>query len=350
MRVLAVRMSYVGDLGWELHVPIEQGVRLWDAVWEAGQPHGSSGRHRRLRDDRADGEGLPRVRLRARRRVQRRGGRHGLGQGQGRRTSSAARRTSASASRPGRDPLHPDRRRPHVRVRRRRATCSAASRSSPATASRSSTPRAAARSSPAAGAGPSVGKYILMAYLPPEYAREGEELAVEYMAERYPVTVAVAGSTPIFDPDNTRIRSDERPGLRQARAAHRRQDRPDPDARRIETRHLGFTVSPHEECGVEEAVRIVEATAAPRPCSRSGRPRPRSSCAMRWRSASTAASCWTPTAPTGTRRHRRRPGGGDRGRAGGRHDPDLILFGNESADAGTTRSGSASPTRSAGRA
>jgi electron transfer flavoprotein beta subunit len=30
------------------------------------------------------------------------------------------------------------------------------------------------------------------------------------------------------------------------------------DERRIETRHLGFTVSPHEECGVEEAVRIVE--------------------------------------------------------------------------------------------
>jgi electron transfer flavoprotein beta subunit len=31
------------------------------------------------------------------------------------------------------------------------------------------------------------------------------------------------------------------------------------DERAIETRHLGFTISPHEECGVEEAVRIVEA-------------------------------------------------------------------------------------------
>ena len=30
------------------------------------------------------------------------------------------------------------------------------------------------------------------------------------------------------------------------------------DARAISTRHLGFTVSPHEECGVEEAVRLVE--------------------------------------------------------------------------------------------
>jgi electron transfer flavoprotein beta subunit len=31
------------------------------------------------------------------------------------------------------------------------------------------------------------------------------------------------------------------------------------DAQSLETRHLGFTISPHEECGVEEAVRIVEA-------------------------------------------------------------------------------------------
>jgi electron transfer flavoprotein beta subunit len=31
-----------------------------------------------------------------------------------------------------------------------------------------------------------------------------------------------------------------------------------PDEQAIETRHLGFTISPHEECGVEEAVRIVE--------------------------------------------------------------------------------------------
>lgn len=31
------------------------------------------------------------------------------------------------------------------------------------------------------------------------------------------------------------------------------------DAQSLETKHLGFTISPHEECGVEEAVRIVEA-------------------------------------------------------------------------------------------
>jgi electron transfer flavoprotein beta subunit len=34
------------------------------------------------------------------------------------------------------------------------------------------------------------------------------------------------------------------------------------DEQAIETRHLGFTISPHEECGVEEAVRLVEASSA----------------------------------------------------------------------------------------
>ena len=58
-----------------------------------------------------------------------------------------------------------------------------------------------------AGSGPSVGKHLLMAYLPPEQAVAGTPLLVEYMGEQYPVTVAVAGSTPLFDPANERVRS-----------------------------------------------------------------------------------------------------------------------------------------------
>ena len=58
-----------------------------------------------------------------------------------------------------------------------------------------------------AGAGPSVGKHLLMAYLPPAQAVVGTKLLVEYLGERYPVTVAVAGATPLFDPDNERVRS-----------------------------------------------------------------------------------------------------------------------------------------------
>src|ERR1700683_5626982 len=40
LTVLASRISYVGELGWELYVPIEQGARLWDKLWDAGQPSG----------------------------------------------------------------------------------------------------------------------------------------------------------------------------------------------------------------------------------------------------------------------------------------------------------------------
>ena len=58
-----------------------------------------------------------------------------------------------------------------------------------------------------AGSGPSVGRHLLMAYLPPDQAVVGTRLAVEYFGERYPVTVAVASATPLFDPDNARIRS-----------------------------------------------------------------------------------------------------------------------------------------------
>ena len=58
-----------------------------------------------------------------------------------------------------------------------------------------------------AGSGPSVGKHILLAYLPAAHATEGAHLSVEYLGEAYPVTVAVVGSTPLFDPENQRVRS-----------------------------------------------------------------------------------------------------------------------------------------------
>ena len=207
LRVLASRISYVGDLGWELYVPIEQGARLWDLLWEAGQPHGlvacgigvygTTGRlekcyraygfeleseytvveagmawgpvkeedfigkeaHLRHRqeepaallctlvvDDHRSSSGLERYMLGREPIVTRKGGRIVDRKGRGSYVTSA-------------------------------------------------------------GAGPSLGKHILMAYLPPEHAVVGAELAVEYLHELYPVTVAVVGSTPLFDPENTRIRS-----------------------------------------------------------------------------------------------------------------------------------------------
>ncbi|MCD2188160.1 GcvT family protein [Actinomycetospora soli] len=38
--VVAMRLSYVGELGWEIYTSAEYGQRLWDALWAAGQPLG----------------------------------------------------------------------------------------------------------------------------------------------------------------------------------------------------------------------------------------------------------------------------------------------------------------------
>jgi len=38
--VLALRVTYVGELGWELYIPSEYGRALWRTLWEAGREHG----------------------------------------------------------------------------------------------------------------------------------------------------------------------------------------------------------------------------------------------------------------------------------------------------------------------
>jgi sarcosine dehydrogenase len=38
--VLALRVTYVGELGWELHIPIEFAATVYDAVMQAGEGHG----------------------------------------------------------------------------------------------------------------------------------------------------------------------------------------------------------------------------------------------------------------------------------------------------------------------
>jgi glycine cleavage system T protein len=37
---LASRISYVGELGWEIYTPTEYGLKLWDTLWQAGEPLG----------------------------------------------------------------------------------------------------------------------------------------------------------------------------------------------------------------------------------------------------------------------------------------------------------------------
>lgn len=36
-KVLALRLSYAGELGWELHFPMDQALAVWDALWAAGR-------------------------------------------------------------------------------------------------------------------------------------------------------------------------------------------------------------------------------------------------------------------------------------------------------------------------
>ena len=207
LQVLASRISYVGDLGWELYVPIEQGARLWDIVAEAGAPHGvvpvgigvygTTGRLEKCY--RAYG-----AELEADFNVVEAGMAWGkvkdedfIGKQAHMRhreeepaatmcTLTVDDHTSASGVKRymmgGEPVLTPDGA-PIVdrKVRRSYVT--------------------------SAGAGPSIGKHILMSYLPPEHAAVGEQLIVEYMGEHYPVTVASADATAVFDPDSARVRS-----------------------------------------------------------------------------------------------------------------------------------------------
>jgi glycine cleavage system aminomethyltransferase T/glycine/D-amino acid oxidase-like deaminating enzyme len=55
--------------------------------------------------------------------------------------------------------------------------------------------------------GPTIGKNIALAYLPWAYCQEGRKLEVEYFGETYPVEVAGVGYKPLYDPENLKPRS-----------------------------------------------------------------------------------------------------------------------------------------------
>jgi glycine cleavage system aminomethyltransferase T len=38
--VTMMSLSYIGELGWEIHTTADNGLRLWDVLWKAGQPQG----------------------------------------------------------------------------------------------------------------------------------------------------------------------------------------------------------------------------------------------------------------------------------------------------------------------
>ncbi len=207
LKTLASRISYVGDLGWELYVPFEQGARLWDIVAEAGAPHGivpagigvygTTGRLEKCyRAYGAELEGDFNV-VEA-----------GMAWGKVKDEDFVGKEA-------------------HVRHRDEDPAAIMCTLTVDDHTSRSGVKRYMLGHEPiltragapitdrkgrrsyvtSSGAGPSLGKHILMGYLPPEHAVVGAELAVQYMGERYPVTVVTNDSTPVFDPDNSRVRS-----------------------------------------------------------------------------------------------------------------------------------------------
>ena len=207
LQVIASRISYVGDLGWELYVPIEQGARLWDIVAEAGLPHGAvpvgagvygtTGRLEKCYL--AYG-----AELEGEYNVVEAGMAWGKVKGQdfvGKDAHVSHRETEPAAHM---CTLTVDDHTSRAGVKRYMLGGEPILTSDAESITDSKGRRSYVTS---AGAGPSVGKHILMTYLPPEHAQVGTQLLVEYMGEQYPVTVATIDSTPVFDPDNSRVRS-----------------------------------------------------------------------------------------------------------------------------------------------
>jgi heterotetrameric sarcosine oxidase gamma subunit len=204
--VLASRISYVGELGWELHAPAEQGLRLWDTLWQAGRPrglvaagigvYGTTGRLEKgyrafgfeLTPDYTLTEaGMTRPKVKAQEFI---GKQAYLAQRSEPPCAVLCTLTVDSHESAGGSARYMLGGEPVLSPAGQRLT-DAKGRPSYVTS---------------AGSGPSVGKHLLMAYLPAEHAVEGTALKVEYLGEQYPVTVARAGATPLFDPDNARIR------------------------------------------------------------------------------------------------------------------------------------------------
>ena len=202
------RISYVGDLGWEIYVPMESGLAVWDALWEAGQAHGVV----------AVGAGVYGTSGRLEKGYRLMGAELG----------SEYNPVEAGLARPKVKAAHFHGKEAYLAARDEEPAAVLCTLTvEDHVASSDGVKRYMTGSEPiltldgerivdrkgrpsyvtSAGAGPSVEKYLLLAYLPPEHAVVGNDLQVMYMGDLFPVRVAVAGSTPLFDPDDARMKS-----------------------------------------------------------------------------------------------------------------------------------------------
>jgi glycine cleavage system aminomethyltransferase T/glycine/D-amino acid oxidase-like deaminating enzyme len=206
LSVTASRISYVGEYGWELYTPIENGAALWAALLEAGAEHGlipvgigvygTTGRIEK--GYRAYGYELDTERTLAEAGMQRPKIKEQDFIGKEAIIAQAAQPpTSALCS------LTVDDHTSKSGVKRYMLG------GEPIMTREGGELAGTHGWHPyvtTAGSAPSLGKHVLMAYLPPEYAVVGQELAVCYMDELYPVTVAANDATPLFDPENDRVK------------------------------------------------------------------------------------------------------------------------------------------------
>jgi glycine cleavage system aminomethyltransferase T/glycine/D-amino acid oxidase-like deaminating enzyme len=208
--VLASRISYVGELGWELYVAMDDAADIWETLLEAGSEYGAvpigigvygtTGRIEKgyrafgfeLDSERTIVEaGMQRPKVKAADFI---GKEAYLAQREALSTSGSAAvlctlvvddHTSTSGTKRymlGGEPI----------LTRAGETLTDGHGHHPYVTS--------------AGSAPSLGKHLLLAYLPPEEATVGNGLAVSYMEELYPVTVGSVDATALFDPANERIR------------------------------------------------------------------------------------------------------------------------------------------------
>ncbi|MFC6285395.1 FAD-dependent oxidoreductase [Nocardioides sp. GCM10027113] len=206
LTVLASRISYVGELGWELYVAMGDAADLWETLLEAGASHGAVpvgigvyGTTGRIEKGyRAFGFELDSERTIVEAGMQRPKVKTADFTGREaylRQREEAPRtvlctmtvddHTSADGTKRymlGGEPI----------VRRDGSTLTDGHGHHPYVTT--------------AGSAPSLGKHVLMAYLPPEEAMVGNELAVSYMEQLYPVTIGSVDATPLLDPANERIR------------------------------------------------------------------------------------------------------------------------------------------------
>ena len=187
--VTALRLSYVGELGWELYTSADLGLKLWDTLWAAGQEHGvvAAGRSafnslRLEKGYRAWGIDMT---------TEHDPYEAGL--------AFAVRMDKGDfigrAAIEGRS----------AETARRRLTC--LTLDDPAAVVMGKEP-VFDRDSPvgyvtSASYGYSIGRTVVYAWLPAALAVPGTPLAVEYFGERLPATVA---AEPLFDPQMERIR------------------------------------------------------------------------------------------------------------------------------------------------